>query len=87
MGSKRIQSNENSERYRLLVSDGKYMNTYAMLTTQLNPLILDNQLSDYSIIRVDKFITSIVNKADQSGTKFVLLTMSLVFNFIEMYSF
>lgn len=71
MGSKRIASTENSERYRLLVSDGQYMNTYAMLTTQLNPLITDGQLSDNSIIRVLKYITSMVNKQDKAGTKYI----------------
>jgi len=43
-----------TERYRLLISDGMYSNSYAMLATQLNNMITDGTLTDYTIIRVNK---------------------------------
>ena len=43
-------------RYRLLLSDGQYSNSFSMLATQLNNLIHENQLSQYSIIRVKKHV-------------------------------
>lgn len=63
MGAKRINSGD-SERVRLLVSDGTYFNSYAMMATQLNTKYADDQLKEWTIIRVDKYITSVVNKND-----------------------
>ena len=39
-------------RFRLLLSDGHYSNSFSMLATQLNNLIHDNQLAQYTIIKV-----------------------------------
>lgn len=69
LGSKQIKSTENSERYRLLVSDGKYLNSFAMLATQLNNFVSEGQLTDNTIVRIDRFITSMVNKSDPGHTK------------------
>ena len=43
-------------RFRLLLSDGKYCNTFCMLATQRNNLIHENKLEKYSIIRVKNFV-------------------------------
>jgi len=43
-----------TERYRLLISDGQFCNSYGMLATQLNPMLHDDTLTDLSIIRVNK---------------------------------
>lgn len=69
LGSKRIMSTENSERYRLLVSDGKFLNSFAMLATQLNDYVVDGRLADNTIVRIDKYITSMVNKSEPGQTK------------------
>ena len=55
----------NFSRYRLLLSDGKFSNSFSMLATQLNNLIHENQLSQYSIIRVKKHICNSVNAASK----------------------
>ena len=41
-------------RFRLLISDGMYSNSYAMLATQLNDMITEGRLPEYTIIRVNK---------------------------------
>ena len=41
-------------RFRLLLSDGHYSNSFSMLATQLNNLIHDNQLAQYTIIKVNR---------------------------------
>lgn len=61
LGSKRIAGG-NAERYRLLLSDGQYLQSFSMLSTQLNHLVADGQLSDHTIIKVQQHITSVVNK-------------------------
>lgn len=77
LGSKRIKSMENSERYRLLVSDGQFLNSFAMLATQLNEFVSDGKLSDNTIVRVDKYITSMVNKSEPGQKKRVLIVLGL----------
>lgn len=42
------------QRYRVLVSDGMYSNSYAMLATQLNNLVEDKVVDEYCIVRVNK---------------------------------
>lgn len=61
LGSKRIAGG-NAERYRLLLSDGKYLQSFSMLSTQLNHLVTENQLPEFTIIKVNQHITSVVNK-------------------------
>jgi replication factor A1 len=56
---KRI-AGSSSERYRLLVSDGMYSNSYAMLATQLNNVITDNLVDNNCIIRVNKMQCNIM---------------------------
>lgn len=77
LGTKKISgSTEGSERYRLLVSDGKYFNSFAMLATQLNGLHGEGKLTENTIIRLDRYITSMVNKSDK-GEKRVLIILDL----------
>ncbi|XP_037037026.1 replication protein A 70 kDa DNA-binding subunit [Bradysia coprophila] len=61
LGTKRLPGSGNV-RYRLLVSDGKYLISYAMLATQLNSYADENQLTDNTIIRVDKHIVSVISQ-------------------------
>jgi hypothetical protein len=42
------------DRYRAIVSDGEYF-LQAMLTTQINTLIENGQITKHSIVRLDKF--------------------------------
>ncbi|XP_053680234.1 replication protein A 70 kDa DNA-binding subunit [Anopheles nili] len=63
LGMKRIAgTGEQSERFRLLISDSKYLYSYAMLGTQLNDLYKQDKLTDNSIIRIDRYTTSVLNE-------------------------
>lgn len=62
LGTKRIPGGEGNVRYRLLVSDGRYLISYAMLATQLNHFADENKLTDNTIIRIEKHIVSVVSQ-------------------------
>lgn len=66
LGTKKIASNGGVERYRLLLSDGQYLQSFSMLATQLNDMVLNGDLNDFTIICVKQHITSVVNKTDQN---------------------
>uniref|UniRef100_A0A182QCD7 Replication protein A subunit n=1 Tax=Anopheles farauti TaxID=69004 RepID=A0A182QCD7_9DIPT len=77
LGSKRIAgSGEQSERFRLLISDSKSLYSFAMLGTQLNDLHRQGKLPDYTIIRIDRYTTSVVNR-NEKGEKRVLIIVDL----------
>uniref|UniRef100_A0A182MBH5 Replication protein A subunit n=1 Tax=Anopheles culicifacies TaxID=139723 RepID=A0A182MBH5_9DIPT len=77
LGSKRIAgSGEQSERFRLLISDGKSLYSFAMLATQLNELQKQDKLPQYTIIRIDRYTTSVVNR-NEKGEKRVLIIVEL----------
>ncbi|XP_058057306.1 replication protein A 70 kDa DNA-binding subunit [Anopheles bellator] len=77
IGSKRIASTgEQSERFRLLISDGKSLYSFAMLATQLNDYHKQGKLSEYTIIRIDRYTTSIINR-NEKGEKRVLIIVEL----------
>lgn len=59
-GNKRIAGNAANERYRLLVSDGIHLNSFAMLATQLNEKVSSGELADYTIVRINRHIVSMV---------------------------
>lgn len=61
LGSKRIAGG-NAERYRLLLSDGQYLQSFSMLSTQLNHLVNEGKMPEFTIIQVKQFTTSLVNK-------------------------
>lgn len=60
------------ERFRLLISDGVYQNSFSMLASQLNHLIHEKKLENYTIVKIKKHM---YNKAG-SGKK-VLILMDL----------
>ncbi|XP_046981582.1 replication protein A 70 kDa DNA-binding subunit [Schistocerca americana] len=76
LGSKRIAGAGSSERYRLLVSDGCHLNSFAMLATQLNDKLTSGELSDYSVVRMNRLITSMVNNGGR-GEKRVMIILDL----------
>lgn len=82
LGFKRIASSEGSERYRLLLSDSQHLHSFAMLGTQLNEMITEGQLIENTIIRIEKYITSIVNKTEKNERYIVhhLKTCTILFN-------
>jgi len=54
LGHKAIQGS-GSERFRLLLSDGRYSNSFCMLATQLNNMIHEKQLEANTVVRLNKF--------------------------------
>lgn len=74
LGSKKIIGNAEKERYRLLVSDGKYQISFAMIATQINDKITSGELSVNSIIKVKKYITSMINNSGK-GDRLVFISV------------
>lgn len=67
LGSRRVSNTSGADsknRYRLLVSDGVTIHSFAMLSTDLNNLYESNQLADHTIIQVDRYVCSVVNRSD-----------------------
>ncbi|XP_066303050.1 replication protein A 70 kDa DNA-binding subunit-like isoform X1 [Branchiostoma lanceolatum] len=62
LGIKKIQSAgaQGSERYRLLLSDGKHTQSSAMLATQQNHLVNSGQLQNNCVIRLEKYICNTI---------------------------
>lgn len=59
LGSKKINSAGSDKRYRLLISDGKNSISFAVLTTQID----GGAVSNFSVIKLVKFITSPINNS------------------------
>ncbi|XP_047533064.1 replication protein A 70 kDa DNA-binding subunit-like [Vanessa atalanta] len=76
LGSKKIQGSGANERYRLLVSDGKHSHSFAMLATQLNDKLITGELSDYSVVQIDRFVTSVL-KSTGKGEKRVMIILDI----------
>ncbi|EDV30349.1 uncharacterized protein Dana_GF23244 [Drosophila ananassae] len=76
---KKINSNADSERYRILISDGKYFNSYAMLASQLNEMQHKGQLEEFTIVQLDKYVTSMVGK-DGAGKRVLIISELTVLN-------
>ncbi|XP_035689920.1 replication protein A 70 kDa DNA-binding subunit-like isoform X1 [Branchiostoma floridae] len=62
LGIKKIQSAgaQGSERYRLLLSDGKHTQSSAMLATQQNSLVHSQKLQQNCVIRLEKYICNTI---------------------------
>lgn len=76
LGSKKIQGSGANERFRLLVSDGKHSHSFAMLATQLNDKLITGELSDYSVVQIDRFVTSLL-KDTGKGEKRVMIILDV----------
>lgn len=78
LGYKKLPNKDGTignDRYRLLVSDGKNMNSFTMLATQLNHLIENNILTEYAICKVSNYHLSSVNSGGKE--KRVILIMGI----------
>jgi len=56
LGYKVIKGAGQEERFRLLLSDSQFTNSFAMLATQNNSLVHEKQLEMFTVIRVKKFV-------------------------------
>ncbi|XP_078035278.1 replication protein A 70 [Augochlora pura] len=77
LGNKKLSSSNSGERYRLLVSDGKRINSFTMLATQLNSMITDNILTEFSICQINRYAISMVNNAGKQKRVMVILNIEI----------
>ncbi|KAJ8953979.1 hypothetical protein NQ314_007172 [Rhamnusium bicolor] len=74
LGSKKINSgSSDKERYRILLSDGKNSISFAMLTTQINDKVGCGGISTFSVIKIDRYITSVINNTGKGDTRVLLI--------------
>lgn len=67
LGSKKIATiSSNKERYRIVLSDGLYHISFAMFTTQINEKMESGELPMFSVIKIKRYITSVINNAGRS---------------------
>lgn len=77
LSSKQVNSNQPDKvRYRLLLSDGIYTISFAMVTTHINEQGGTGEIPDYSIIKINNFITSVINNTGRGGEKRVLVILN-----------
>lgn len=62
-----------SDRFRLLISDGRHLNSFAMLATQLNNQVTSGELCDFTVVQITRYITSMVTNSDK-GERYVGLS-------------
>ncbi|KAG5891263.1 hypothetical protein JTB14_019670 [Gonioctena quinquepunctata] len=80
LGSKKINSGAaDKERYRILLSDGKNTISFAMLTTPIKDKPGTSGIENFSVIKISKFITSIINNSGKGDARVLLiLDMNMV---------
>lgn len=77
LGVRKITAAGANERYRLLISDGQNLNSFAMLATQLNSMVTAGELTEFAIIKIKRHIIS--NLTDRNkGSKQVMILIDLV---------
>lgn len=77
LSSKQVNANQPDKmRFRLLLSDGIYTISFAMVTTHIGDANGSGEIPDYSVIRINNFITSVINNAGKTGEKRVLVILS-----------
>lgn len=77
LGHKKLASSSSGERYRLLVSDGKRINSFTMLATQLNRMITNNELTEFSICQINRYAISMVNNGGKQKRVMVILSIEV----------
>jgi len=77
LGQKKIAGNTGSaaDRYRLLLSDGVNSHSSAMLATQLNEKVDSGELSQFAIIRLDKYLC---NQIQGDRRVIIVLDMAVI---------
>ena len=67
------------QRYRILLSDGKYSYAYGMLATQLNSMVAEGKLEGNTIIKLNKVVCNSINSTKGNGKepKKILIILDL----------
>ncbi|XP_019890691.1 uncharacterized protein LOC101895946 isoform X1 [Musca domestica] len=77
LGSKLIL-NGRDERIRLLVSDGKFYQSYTLLSSTLKNMYHEGILSDFCIVRLDEYFVSRVATTPKRQDVLIILEMKLL---------
>lgn len=77
LGHKKIAGNSPTDRYRLLISDGVHLNSFAMLATQLNDKITAGELAEYSIVQINRHVVSMVNSNQGKSDRRLMIILDL----------
>jgi replication factor A1 len=75
LGHKAI-AGSGQERFRLLLNDGEYSNSFSMLATQLNNFVHEDKIPQYSIIKVKKHVCN--QMAAQSKRVVIVLELEVL---------
>lgn len=77
LSSKPVHSNQPDKmRYRLLLSDGMYTISFGMITAHISSENTTGEIPDYSVIKINNFITSVINNTGKGGEKRVLVILN-----------
>jgi len=76
LGVRKITAAGANERYRLLISDGHNLNSFAMLATQLNGMVSSGEINEFSILRIKRHIISSLTDRSK-GSKQVMILIDL----------
>ncbi|XP_063992833.1 replication protein A 70 kDa DNA-binding subunit [Diachasmimorpha longicaudata] len=66
----------NGERYRVLLSDSVYISSFTMLATQLNHIIEEGTVADFSIIEVGRYALSHANNGGKPRRIMIILEVT-----------
>jgi replication factor A1 len=74
LGSRKIAGSASvQDRYRLVVTDGISTHNFAMLATSLNPDYEAGKFSEFTIIRIDRYVPSKINRNDNNEKQVLIL--------------
>ena len=77
LGHKEIEnSKDDQKRFRLLLNDGEYINSFAMLSTKLGHLVRENVLTTYTVVKVKKYVCNKVPNKDKRV--FIILELEVL---------
>ena len=58
---KKVVGLGNQDRFRLHISDGEFSLSFAMLATQLNKLIYEDEIESFAVVKVKKMMNDTMN--------------------------
>ncbi|XP_022161506.1 replication protein A 70 kDa DNA-binding subunit [Myzus persicae] len=76
LGVRKITAAGANERYRLLISDGHNLNSFAMLATQLNGMVSSGEINEFAILKIKRHIISSLTDRSK-GSKQVMILIDL----------
>lgn len=76
--SKVIFNEKKEERYRLLVSDGTFSENFVKLAIQLNHFGQNGRLNKFSVIRIKKHITCMVESGGKARRALIIADMEIL---------